>query len=793
MLVLLGLGMTLPWPAWAEKSYRTYVVVPGDSCWSIAERVFGRGSAYKVIHKHNKLGPLPHVLTPGQVIRLPGKQGAPEATVDWLRNEVRAKRPQTLKWNSARRDMGLWKLYKVSTGDESSAGIEFEDESHLRLRQNALLVIYGASATRSRLGKRTKTKVVLERGTLRGGLAALRAGNKPTAEPSGKVGPPGKVEPPDPVEPPALVEPPQVGSSITVETPAARVVLESNEAQVEVSETQMSIVSVYDGQAKVSAQGSSVTVPTGHGTFVEPKKKPAKPRPLPPRPTWGEGMSDSVVLVPRGRRGAFEARWKAVKRAGKYRVELARDPRFRQTITDAVVGAGIVRFAARDLKPGEYFARVAAIDSRRLEGRPSRPLRVRVLEVDSSRLLQPAKSGWEAVGLLRLALTEAQADGLEWRVGEHIFGPASTPIRLATPGAYRVEIRPSGGAVSRSFDIRLLRVVGAIGAPAEVQPGTRVEVTLHLTDEKMRPAQLPGVRMFPTGLPPVAMEAKNGPPGVLVGQLRIPSGHPGGPVTIQAGWLGGPLAKGEVRVRRPEAPAPLPTVGFEWPLVPPGLELYRSAAGLPMRSARPVSRLGISAFAAGSADAPLLRFGVAGELALGRWGFEAELPVFQADPTSDSVRSNELGDARLGFRYLALDRAGVALAPSLRLLLPTGAGAQGRVRFEPGVLLDYQVLSRLVVFTNQVTRIDTDFGDVIEFGYAGSYGLNYRPAPWFSVGVELDTAWEDGRFGLGASAAVWFHLGRLRIGLGGGAGLGESGRALLGDFTAGLTADVGFD
>ncbi|MDY0004925.1 MAG: LysM domain-containing protein, partial [Polyangia bacterium] len=89
----LALVFLLGQPALSQprSGQRQYVVQPGDSCWRIAERVFGDGRKYGLIHRLNDLGPLPHLLKPGQVLWLPGSGEGPLAQVSWLRRDVKAR------------------------------------------------------------------------------------------------------------------------------------------------------------------------------------------------------------------------------------------------------------------------------------------------------------------------------------------------------------------------------------------------------------------------------------------------------------------------------------------------------------------------------------------------------------------------------------------------------------------------------------------------------------------------------------------------------------------------------
>ena len=172
--LLVGLGLLLPAALVAAPAppLHDYLVVPGDSCWSIAEKLFGDGQKYTLIHKYNDLGPLPHVLKPGQLIKVPAATRGPEAKLDWLQKDVKAKPPWDLGWRQAARDMPLWRLFRLSTGGGSAASILFADKSQLRMREKALLVIYGPATNRPVAATRqVGHEVQLEQGTLRGGLA----------------------------------------------------------------------------------------------------------------------------------------------------------------------------------------------------------------------------------------------------------------------------------------------------------------------------------------------------------------------------------------------------------------------------------------------------------------------------------------------------------------------------------------------------------------------------------------------------------------------------------------------
>ncbi|MCA9524226.1 MAG: FecR domain-containing protein, partial [Myxococcales bacterium] len=433
-LLAIALGARAAWSAPKTGDTYKYTIVPGDTCWNIAEKLFGNGKKYKLIHQFNELGPMPHILTPGKTLLLPRSGNIPTARVEWMREDVKAKPPNAIDWLKAKKQMSLWKLYKVSTGDHSSAGIRFEDASFLMMRQRALLVIYGGSKTLSRTKRLEKGGIVVERGIVKGGLASL-LGKAP----------------------------------LLIKTPSSELKVRSTTMQVEVTPTKKSIVSVHDGQVEVKAKGKTVNVPANHGTSVEIGKAPEKPRRLPPRPKWRSGVRRLVVFAPAGHTARFEAEWAAVKVAKRYHVELSRHPKFRSPMLDAVVGAGVLKMRAQDLKPATYYARISVIDRHRMESKPSAPLEVSVVALESSRQLRRDKQGvFETAGLLALRAPTSVAPKTEVSSNGKPFRPFSRPLRLSKPGLYQLRFRFRGtrGAES-AIAVRILAIAGRFSGPVE--------------------------------------------------------------------------------------------------------------------------------------------------------------------------------------------------------------------------------------------------------------------------------------------------------------------------------------
>jgi hypothetical protein len=779
-LGVLAVTLLLSAPAHAQK-LRKYTVQPGDSCWSIAQSIFGKGAAYKVIHRHNQLGPLPHVLVPGQVLRLPLKASPYEAKVNWLRRKVQTKAPRSVDWKRARDDMGLWRLHKVSTGDASSAGIVFEDTSHLGMKQNALLVIYGAART-SKLGRRARGRVVLEKGTVRGGLGALDAasGGSKTSKP-GPTAPPVADRPPPP--------------PLRIDTPAGKVQLASSDAQVEVDETRASRVSVFEGKADVTAQGTRVTVPEGHGSVVKMGKKPSKPTKLPARPRWKSGTGTSVILVPQGAQGVFEAHWDRVGGARRYRVEWAKDKRFREIVTEAVVGAGVRRFRVEGIEPGTYWARASAIDANRLQGKSSKKIQVDVVQVATSRRLGTGKDGvLEAVGMLRVVVPANEGTLLS--LDDAAFAPVTSAIRLSKPGTYALRTRRGKGPVS-SMRVRILGVTGVLKSAGDtVKPGETATFELSVLDEHKRPAALPGLSVQVAGLGAARLTPTG--PGAARVEVDVPASWSWSAVSVRAAWAGGVLNDTELAVQHaiaPVVPTPPPPT-FSWHAVP-AAPWTPSAGRVPLaRSARPDPRVGLRAgFITPTGSDPAFATTLGGELTLGPVLLDAWLPWIEDVAGVDSAGTNDLGDLRFALRAAALQRERLAVAAGLTVIAPTGRGP-ALTTFAPGAQLDWNV-GPITLNTNQALTVDTDFGDTLALGWAGTWAATWRAVHWLDLGVQIDTAagitgHSGPDFAVGAGGAVTFNIGRVRLGASGSGPLTSDSEQRLGKFSAMFSAEIGF-
>ncbi|WNG59628.1 LysM peptidoglycan-binding domain-containing protein [Archangium gephyra] len=455
----LVLVLCLPAVSWAEAPKPAdddvYVVQPGDTCGSVARKVFGdatTGSAK--LHALNKMGAPPHQLVPGTVLRI---KGDPDARLTFIRPEVNSKRAGKVEWFQANTGQGLWRLDSVNTLREAGAEVTFRDLTRLQMNENALVVIYGQSTQATDKVKKSGAVELLQ-GELNVSLAELR------------------------------------GEPVGVQMPAATVAARSKDLLVGVDGQQMSRLSVFDGQAEVSAQGQNVQVPKDHGTRVEKGKVPEKPRLLPEAPAWAGGVR-SVRLLLDDKGVDEELAWAPVKEAASYRVELARDERFNDRVHGETVRAGqeSLRSVARALLPGRYFARVRAVDAAGLVGRASAVRQVEVMRVKTER----GTVGPQGIrGAQRLDFTVEGAESLDFRLDG---APTTHPVRVESVGTHTLELLPRGVPDARPEKLTLTVVPPRVDVDVEPVAGA-FRVKVLVLDERGKPLEGPFAALKLRGL-----------------------------------------------------------------------------------------------------------------------------------------------------------------------------------------------------------------------------------------------------------------------------------------------------
>lgn len=316
-----------------------YTVKAGDTCLGIAIGVLGDRKELAAIHKLNpQLGPTPHDLVAGTVLKLPAKRRRADAKVARTHKTVEVRKANDDTWTKATVGNELFKAWRVGAREQASARLEFADTSAIELRENTVVVIYGATAAAT-----APAKATLETGGLRTRLGEL----------DGKV--------------------------VEIETPSSVVDVGPGSSVVEVDTTGTTRVSNHVGtSARLRGRvGGSTTIDAGYGADAPKGKRPSKARPLPPAPVWAQVPALAVGWRDIG--ASLHATWNAASGAAQYRLELVPDRGSgdEPAIIQLVVPSTITAVDLRGIPSGVYQLGISSIDATGLEGAAARSRTIR--------------------------------------------------------------------------------------------------------------------------------------------------------------------------------------------------------------------------------------------------------------------------------------------------------------------------------------------------------------------------------------------------------------------------------
>ena len=259
----------------------------------------------------------------------PASSGDPAAVLNWVRNNVKSKRASQIAWQSAEEGNLLFDRDAVQTLKRSAAEIKFDENTSLNMGPQSLIIIKRLSQDSRRHEKRSF--MVLVDGELRGMLA-----------PSG----------PDSVY-------------LEIDTPGAKLRTQSGaesdgpvDFKLSVNDDQSSTIAVYKGSAEITAQGKTVTVNANQSTVVELNQAPRDPRDL-PRALMLKAPTNRKKYYYRDLPPKIQFAWQAYPGATAYHLVLARDPYFRDIVTDDQFTAS--RFSHGNLQKGVYHWKVSAM------------------------------------------------------------------------------------------------------------------------------------------------------------------------------------------------------------------------------------------------------------------------------------------------------------------------------------------------------------------------------------------------------------------------------------------------
>lgn len=410
-----------------------YEVVAGDSCSKIAKKKFNDSSRYDIIHKYNtELGPLPHKLTPGQVLLLPKSSTQPDAFLTQKRGPVRALPSQKgADWRDAVKGMDLYRAWRVNSQEKATAEVTFQDKSVISLRENTVVVIYGSASSTSKKEGGERLEAEIEKGTMKTSRAALLGG----------------------------------APKLAISTPSAEADLGAGTATISVDDAGTTRVMNKDGESsKVYRKGSrkrskGVEVAAGMGSKVEPKKEPTPPKPLPPAPEWVAGLPLAFPVLD-GQNGTLRGSWAPVAAASFYEIEIAEDAGFSALQQILLVPATVTSFELQNLPPGTYHVRVTTSDTDKFESKPSSALALSLLSL----ALPGATVNGGAASVAPGATFQAPAGFRCAQAG----GALAESVILAKSGELRCE--GPGGAQMEPFPVTVRPVSFQVFAPGQTEP-----------------------------------------------------------------------------------------------------------------------------------------------------------------------------------------------------------------------------------------------------------------------------------------------------------------------------------
>lgn len=758
-----------------------YTIQVGDTCYGIAQRFFGNPrQCHEVIYRYNPhMGSDASNIRPGVTITIPVRnQNAPDARVTRTAREVQARSSSSADWRSARRGLGLYRGWHVSTEEAASAEVTFRDESQIQMRENTLVIIYGGTAEST--ARRRTSQATLERGTLRSRLGDLR---------------------------------------LQVTTPSGQTDLDGGSSVVTVDGEGSSVVSNHSGgAARVrGTSGAPVTVRPGFGSTVVRGERPARPRPLPATPSLTGDTRRSVIGVV-GAGGTLVGEWAAVPGAEYYRVELSTEADGGGLIAAVQAPATVTRFEVHRLPAGTYYLALATIDASRLESRPSEriPLTVSLVGLQAPGAAEPDRTSVTDGDWARPAAAPAvlrgtrffSPDGFLCGLGD---GPAAAEGVFTRGGRAELTCTATAGGTQPALAVQVEQPAVTVeglepGAPASLLRGSPQEITFTLDASQ----PLPPLRVIaPEGVEIQEVEQDEG--RLVVTLIASPSAPANFELTVVAvepepAEPTEPVEPTEpTEPVTPPPPAPIAELVVEVeepepvPTAPPPAVVEEPAPHV--AAARPHEAFGLAAHPSLMGLVNDRRVGSGGFTVLshqgrlaqdeGYWrasmGIEAaptnELRLgiaHSVDVAESGVVPAERGDrdlqAWVGYRLVA--RQDLSIYAELGAWFPTGGEREGieRVRLGPSLSLSYRLGDRFLLRTRQGALLGT--ASEGPFLWASAYGADVQLVDALYLGLEVDSS--IGR----ASGSLFTALG---------AGLGLS--ALLGPatlqlgFRYGLTND----
>ena len=246
-----------------------------------------------------------------------------------IRNDVKSKRASDIAWRDAETGMKLYSLDAVQTLDQSTVLIHFDDQNEIDLGENSLIVI--RRMEQDLIFKEKRSYMVVVDGELHGRIGG------------------------DDDE----------GVFLEVTTPNAVTRLQNTaeskvplEFRINVEEDSSSTITLYSGTAEIEAQGETVILEHDQMTRVVGNAPPSAPVDV-PKPVKLKSPANASLFAYRSLPPKVKIIWQPLDGMTGYRLQLARDNRFREMVLDEHLKT--TAFAHGNLRPGDYYWRVSGV------------------------------------------------------------------------------------------------------------------------------------------------------------------------------------------------------------------------------------------------------------------------------------------------------------------------------------------------------------------------------------------------------------------------------------------------
>lgn len=280
----------------------------------------------------------------GLLSRGAGSLGGFLARLTDVQRDVKIRPADSVAWRSARLGSTVRNRDAVQTFANSRARVDFTEDNELRIGQNSL-VVFSSGAADPFLQRRDPA-VVLMGGDLDG---AVNADYGPFAVQFAN----GVAE---------LSADGQSSSEVRF--------------RLGINPDNTSTIAIYAGQANVRMPGGQYLVNANQGLTVSADGSSAELAELPAVP-FVRAPADGAVARFLATPPRIDFRWGQVRRATRYRIEIAADPTFDEIVVDELLTG--TSFTHANLASGEYYWRVSARSGWSL-GPASMPRRFRVVQ-----------------------------------------------------------------------------------------------------------------------------------------------------------------------------------------------------------------------------------------------------------------------------------------------------------------------------------------------------------------------------------------------------------------------------